>query len=483
MDKKDLECFSYGIHIQNLTKKEIESVLKDYYHIGYLPKIPFLSKINLFKEDELIEVFYNWALYILLLNEYHLPLKGNPAESINPSLYLKDMIMLLYLYVINQHKALPSNELLLSSSTIANLSYIEQSGFGNILGLRRENKFKREKESKYDSKKVKYVATLPNEWTDYSTYSVIRNEKEQKYNIPYACKNVVEALIKSRKHNSCVFYAERNETLSQKEIEELYDKETSIEIFGIPLKIFEDNIRESFFLSYAAGGGAQKKLCDYFNQSIKDVNADKEYTFYKKYFKELNKSEKNWIGNSIIESKFCIEKANQYLSEVLFAYLYFSNTFQLIKKKKDKQAVNSDTFYNLLEIIYETSKSPACFSREGHINYYAEKFFSILTSENRKPEKDLYIQNERYTVHKFLPAFFYCLLYYLYKANIIKEEYNEENLAKIENYIRKYVNPLGGLYKKPFMEWLEMLGAKELWIKRRTDFFKPLDYEIEKALF
>lgn len=307
---------------------------------------------------------------------------------------------------------------------------------------------------------------------------MIRNEKEQKYNIPYACKNVVEALIKSRKHNSCVFYAERNETLSQKEIEELDYFQTSKEyFFGIPCQIFEDNIEQLLKDTAIIGGRAQKKLYQYLNQSIKDVNADNEYTFYKKYFKELNKSEKNWIGNSIIESKFCIEKANQYLSEVLFAYLYFSNTFQLIKKEIDMQAVNTDAFYDLLEIIFEASKSPACFSREEHIHHYAEKFFPFFTPENKKSKKDFYklknglIRNERYTVHKFFPAFFYCLLYYLKKANIIKGEYNEKNLAKIENYIRKYVNPLGGLYKKPFMEWLEMPGAKELWIKRRTDFF------------
>lgn len=57
----------------------------------------------------------------------------------NPLLYFNDMIMMLYLYVINGDKYLPSNALPISTGLLTKLDKIEQSGFGEILGFRREN--------------------------------------------------------------------------------------------------------------------------------------------------------------------------------------------------------------------------------------------------------------------------------------------------------------------------------------------------------
>lgn len=504
MRGNDLECYAYGIHIGKLTEKDIEKILQEYYHIKYLPEIQFLLENNFAKRIGLIEDIYYEVLYILLLNGYRLPLNGYNSDAIDPSLYFNDMVMLLYLYVMNQEDMLSSNELQTSTVTNARLFQIEQSGIGNILGIRRENKYKGEKESKSKRKQVKYVAMLPDEWEDYAakngTYSVTWNEKKSKYYIPFACKNVVEALLKSRTDNFFIFSTEKEETLSEEEIRSMTDRNASKEFFGgLSLSIFEEEIQKALMLMAVAGGGAQKKLYKYLNPSTEDVDEGKEYKFYKKYFHELEESESRWgvpkedqkteNDNMKKPNKWekgqqecekirneCIKKANRYLSELLFAYSYY------------EQIIKNDEFSKFLKIIYEVSKSPACFSRCEHIKQYLKMFFYVSISEKENSRKKIQkmmngaIRNERYAVRKFLPAFFYCLLYYLGKAGIIKEKYNEDSLAVFEKCIKQFTG-FEMLHKKFFPIWLNTPGAKELWMKRKTDYLKPLDYEMGKALF
>lgn len=498
MDKKDLEYYAYGIHIGSLTGEETKSILEEYYHIEYFPEISFSTKPDCSEKGDLIRGIYDWTLYVLLLNGYRLPLKGNSAKSIDSSLYFKDMIMLLYLYVINQNEALSANGIQTSSSTNTDLFYIEQSGFGNILGMRRENKFNREGDGKFDSRKVKYVGKFSDECADHNTIedgicSVKRNEKKKEYHFPYACKNVIEALLKSRKHSSFIFYAKEDETLSKDEIKRVSNIETPWEYFGgIPLKVFENDIQKILIQIAKAGGGAQKKLFQYVNSSIKDIDGDNEYKFYEKYFKELSKSEEKWEkeeGKDFVGRKSCICRANRYLSELLFAYLYYDKAVKLIRKMIDEQGICTDVSYAFLEIIYDVSKSPACFSRYKHLEHYATRFLSISASEKGTIERELYylknsiIRNERYVLKKFLPAFFYCFLYHLNETCIIKEKNKRESLIEIENCIIRYIKPFGMLDKVSFQNWIKSFAAKKLWIKRKTDYFMPLDYKVEKALF
>lgn len=495
MDKKDLECYAYGIHIGNLTGEDAESILKKYYHVEYFPEISFLTKESCFKKSDLIKSICDWTLYVLLLNGYRLPLRGDSLESIDSSLYFKDMLMLLYLYVINQNEALSANDIRTTSSTNTKLFYIEQSGFGNILGMRRENKFERKGEGKFDSRKVKYVATFSGTCADYnaiedSICSVKRDEKKDEYHFPYACKNVVEALLKSRKHNFFVFFAEKDETLTEDEIIRMNNYDTSGEFLGgIPIQVFVDEIQGILKYLAITGGGTLKKLRQYLNLSAKDIDEDKEYKFYEKYFKELGESEKEGKEYGVEERKSCIQRADHYLSELLFAYLYYARTVKRIKEMTDEQKINDAAFPMLLDVIYEVSKSPACFSRDGHIEHYEKKFLSVSASEKKPTERELYnlkksiVRNEKYSVQKFLPAFFYCFLFYLHKAGVIKEGHKKKSLIGVEDCVMGYIESFEMLDKVSFQSWMKTSEAKELWIKRKIDYFKPLDYEIGKALF
>lgn len=289
------------------------------------------------------------------------------------------------------------------------------------------------------------------------------------------------------------FFPSVAETLTEDEIMRMYNKETSGEYMaGLSFQCFESYLEEVLIWMAKTGGGAFKKLLQYIILFIGDIDEDRQYKFYEKYFKELSKSEKKWetkAGKDSVGKKSCICRANRYLSELLFAYLYYERTFKWTKKMIDEHKINDDIFREFLDIIYEVSKSPACFSRNGHIKHYATKFLSISASEKGIAEielsklKNSMVENEKYSVQKFLPAFFYGFLYYLKKAGIIKEEDEQISLAGFEDCIMKNIKPFEMLDKVSFQSWMRTSEAKKLWIKRKIDYFKPLDYEIGKALF
>ena len=111
MNKKNLEIYSKGIHIEELTLEESKRVLEEYYKIKYLEVMPQ-------EKCENLEDIYNLALNTVLQNGYCLPMARLGGDTINPKLYFQDMLMLLYIYTINKNDKISANELKVSPKHI-----------------------------------------------------------------------------------------------------------------------------------------------------------------------------------------------------------------------------------------------------------------------------------------------------------------------------------------------------------------------------
>ncbi len=142
---------------------ELETILRDYYDIENLLSGSALKKIHEYHDMDLIKFIYNEIFEALCSNWKSLP-KAYYDLRKEKDIYFNDMMMMVYLYMVNMEKPLSLNHLDTSSSTQSHMQYIEQSGFGNVLGLRRKS-----------DNMVKYNCSD----------ELTRREDKRKYNIPY----------------------------------------------------------------------------------------------------------------------------------------------------------------------------------------------------------------------------------------------------------------------------------------------------------
>ena len=505
MNKKNLEIYSKGIHIEELTLEESKRVLEEYYKIKYLEVMPQ-------EKCENLEDIYNLALNTVLQNGYCLPMARLGGDTINPKLYFQDMLMLLYIYTINKNDKISANELKVSPKTVTYLHYSEQSGFGNILGFRRENKEKandsepQQERKKANSnmdincnKQIQYLSTVSEEFLEkvldgtienddslYDKYKVEKIETKNKYNIPYICQDIVTALLKSREHNFFVILLEQNESFSTEDIQKLLDDKTSGDLWcGIPLQIFTEEVQKAFIKCIIRGGRVQKK--DYKHRYDKDVNYNNEFKFYKKYFFELEKAEnareydtKEELNE---EEKKQRKLANAYLTEIIFAYSYYEYALTCLQNNSDKKV--DKIFNKFMNVVYQVSESPLCYSRKEHIKQYWSRLKPFISSDNNWSEKELkkrmekMIKIEKYAIIRFFPALFYCFLYYYIEIiEATKKDYRIENYMFLEK--ESICTRLDG---RSFHKLFENSCMKYLWLKRGQKYLKPLVYDIGRALF
>ena len=501
-----------GIHREKLETDELIEVLKK-YNIIEIPdqpsayrkvsnKVEYKGKM----EFEIIKDIYYWALHVVLLNGHWFSLKWNSSEFVDSTIYLNDMIMLLYLYEINKSEPLCLNHINISPKVAGNFYKIEQSGYGNILGLRREK-----------DKCVIFKSIPPkNEQNEIieGISEVKRRTDVKKAQIPYACKDVLSALLLSIKFNNpFIFNADKEETPLKK-----YTAQEIIQTYlgnKIPLEIVNDNIQKMLISIINPNGvNLMEKVDTYWHSSY---NRDALYRFHNRYYNRLEALEKKKANNELALDSICLRKANRYLSEILFGYRYSDKVVQYIKEKSNKLCSFELSLNNFRDVIYSISEYPICFARIKHMEQNSNKYFSpepqkyipkkkaekirqkmkpdtdeknILIEIRKKLKKEI-IKQENYTKRKFLPALFYCFLYYYETNESIKKasNYNKDLTEITENFVKNLsfadtdICDFEMYSKGSFNKFASNPIMSFLWEKRKKEYFRPLIYSPEKALF
>lgn len=481
--EKEINPYIQGIHLKLFDNESIPTVLK-HYNVVELPKFHSIYNNETDsiqdREEILLKQIYDWALYVILINGHCFLLNQGQTEFLDTSIYFNDMIMLLYLYEINRLDPLCVNNMGISKETASEFYKIEQSGYGNILGLRREK-----------DKRVTYISKPQNSEQDEMNkkkYEVKRRKEITKTQIPYPCKDIVSSLLTSIKYNApFVFDAEKNES----SLENVCDEELSKMIFDDPdmIQILNDDIKEMLkYITDVSSKELAKKITNYMRiwKTDNDYNISNEYNFHKRYYNRLEhyiQKEKDEDSREIN----CRRKANHYLSELLFGYRYTENAIHFINKFSEEEHIDKDIFNLFQDVIYLISEFPVCFARIKHMEQHLKKICDLSKQQHisEKKLKEQIVVHEKYTLQKFLPALFYCFLYYFQTNDHIKNTCHrtDDFLEILEKLVKNINSNFEMQYKKAFNCWASDPIANYLWKKRKVEYFRPLVYDPSKALF
>lgn len=421
---------------------------------------------------------YNVALYTLLINGYRLPLN---KEFLNPFLYFRDMVMFGYFYQNMINEPISSRNLAVSSSCLKNVPTLEQSGYGNILGIRRET-----------SGTCHFVL----EETEDGRSRLRTRMNREAYTIPYVCRDTVAVLATTMKNNPFLFRCEKEMISSEDNIKEFEnDIKKFLKEYQEALRIFEGAY--PLMGSYTHYDNSNEMKSDklaiyprYMRINEESVDVSRTYSFYNSYYNKLGKIEKI-TAEPDEQNNRARAKANRYLSELLFAYTYYIESFLLLEKDENIQMLDDKAYEEILNVVYKVSESPACFARREHIKQYLKERLKLHNDQIRKTGKRSWenqvMRNERYTTQKFLPALYYCFLFYAQKVGIItNDEFKGKKAPIIQlvvNFDKEYIFMEDKIKKREMTEWMESRGAKLLWERRRVEFFEPLKYKKEYSLF
>ena len=131
-----------------------------------------------------------------------------------------------------------------------------------------------------------------------------------------------------------------------------------------------------------------------------------------------------------------------------------------------------------------------CFARKESIKIYGKQYLSILKTKTISTQETLleemarikYI--EQYTNQKFVPAMYYCFLYYfIYKTSALR---NTVETSSLSHTIRKTLlssNNITQLTTRQIKKRISDEDIKLLLYRRKTEYLEPLNYKCEKALF
>lgn len=399
--------------------------------------------------------------------------------------------MMLHLYIITTNHTISAHELA-SPGLVTYLQYIEVSGFGNILGIRRDNVEDPTKKCiKYKATRKKVSENNPlnenndsNKNTDNDNYEVIRQKHCIKYKIPYVCKNILIALLKSREENPYILKAKDDESITE--------KTELLAIFKYLDEILAGEYKDSWTFLKKTGGDITLKCAMY------GLNSDfSQYDiFYKSYYNKLEKTrheKKEKESNKDRPNNSCLNLSlsDNYLSELLFATQYYIKTLEWYDEIFSDNIICEEEKKQFLDIVYLVSESMLCYTRIKSIKMYGEKYLSTLKNKTISSQETLLeeitkIKNvEQYTNQKFVPALYYCFLYFfMNKTDALTNEIEASSLSHtIRNLLSKSEKDFTQLETCQLKKWLSCEDIKSLLYRRKTEYFKPLDYKDEKALF